>query len=232
MVEDLRQKLAHTHKRLRSTQLDTVTALVAAVEAKDPSTEQHSMRGSRFAKQLARPFQLSPRQLEVIETAALLHDVGKIGVPDAILTKPGPLTPDEYRVIKQHPVTGAAILRSAACLQRELPLVLHHHEWYNGAGYPDGLAGEDIPFGARILHVADSVDAMLSQRSYRTSFPVERVISELRRGRGTQFDPIITHVAVGWLQKRPAEIERQRSTLRIEHEPERGETVPVCTAET
>ncbi len=242
MVEGLRQKLVHTHKKLRRTQLDTVTALVAAVEAKDPSTEQHSTHGSHFAEQLARPFQLSQRQLDVIKTAALLHDVGKIGVPDAILTKPGPLTQDEFRVIQQHPVTGAAILRSAACLQREVPLVLHHHERYDGTGYPDGLKGEEIPFGARILHVADSVDAMLSLRSYKKTFPTARVISELRRGRGTQFDPIIAKVAVHWLQTRTAETDREQFDPQSWRVPAQGEEVtaaaaravadsPVCTPE-
>jgi putative nucleotidyltransferase with HDIG domain len=204
-VEELKQKLSQTHRRLRDLQLDTVTTLVAAVEAKDPPAERHSMHVAFYADRLTRPFRLSMRQNDVIRTAAVLHDIGKIGIPDAILTKPGPLTPDEWRVVKQHPVTGAAILKSAACLQRELPMVLHHHEWYEGGGYPDGLRGEEIPFGARILQVADAIDAMLSPRSYKGSYGVDRVCSELLHGRGVQFDPVVADVAMAWLKHSPDE---------------------------
>jgi putative nucleotidyltransferase with HDIG domain len=204
-VEELKLKLNQTNRRLRNFELDTVTALVAAVEAKDPPAERHSAHVAFYADRLARPFRLSLRQIEVIRTAAVLHDVGKIGIPDAILTKPGSLSPDEWKVIKQHPVTGAAILRSAACLQRELPMVLHHHEWYEGGGYPDGLRGEEIPFGARILHVADAIDAMLSPRSYKNSYSVERVCSELIHGRGVQFDPVVADIAIAWLKHSPDE---------------------------
>ena len=204
-VDELKQKLSQTHRRLRDLQLDTVTTLVAAVEAKDPPAERHSMHVALYSDRLTRPFRLSIRENEVIRTAAVLHDIGKIGIPDAILTKPGPLTPDEWRVVKQHPVTGAAILKSAACLQRELPMVLHHHEWYDGGGYPDGLRGEEIPFGARILHVADAIDAMLSPRSYKGSYSVERVCSELLHGRGVQFDPVVADVAMAWLKRSPEE---------------------------
>lgn len=204
-IERLKRHLLETHRRLRATQVDTVTALAAAVEAKDPFTERHSTHVSRYAERLARSFGLSARQNAALRTASVLHDIGKIGVPDAILTKPGPLTPDEFRVIKQHPVTGAAILQSAAWLQRELPLVLHHHEWYNGGGYPAGLRGEEIPFGARILQVADCIDAMLSRRSYKTGYTVDQVLSELERGRGKQFDPAVAEAAVNWLRQTPHE---------------------------
>ncbi|HVP10349.1 MAG TPA: HD domain-containing phosphohydrolase [Phycisphaerae bacterium] len=205
-VEEIRQELSRTRRRLRNFQLDMVTTLVAAVEAKDLHAGRHSANVAFYADRLIRPFRLSVRQVDVIRTAAILHDVGKIGIPDAILTKPGPLSPDEWQVVKQHPLTGAAILRSAACLQRELPMVLHHHEWYEGGGYPDGLCGEKIPFGARILQVADAIDAMFSPRSYKCSYSVDRVCSELLHGRGVQFDPVVADVAVSWLNRSPGEV--------------------------
>lgn len=193
-------EVARLHRRLRDAHLDTVMALVAAVEAKDPHTERHSVHVSCYAGCLARELHLSHRETEVVKTAAVMHDIGKIGVPDAILTKPGPLTDEEFAVIKQHPTTGAAILRSTTCLRRELPLVWHHHEWYDGSGYPEGLRGDQIPFGARILQVADSIDAMLLPRSYKKSYSLDKVISEIEHGHGTQFDPVVAEVALRWLE--------------------------------
>jgi putative nucleotidyltransferase with HDIG domain len=214
-ISELKSKLVQTHRRLRNTQLDTVTALVAAVEARDPYTERHSVHVSTSAGRLAERLNLSKRETEVIKTAAVLHDVGKIGIPDAILAKPGRLTADEYRVVKQHPVTGAAILQSAACLQRELPLVLHHHEWWNGKGYPHGLKREEIPFGARVLQIADSIDAMLSPRSYKQAYDLDRVISELQRGRGAQFDPELADIAIEWLEDKPDTFVRHETAIAV-----------------
>jgi len=221
-IEHLKRHLLETHRRLRATQVDTVTALAAAVEAKDPFTERHSTNVSRYAERLARTFGLSSRQMATLRTASVLHDIGKIGVPDAVLTKPGSLTPDEFRVIKQHPVTGAAILQSAAWLQRELPLVLHHHEWYDGSGYPAGLRADEIPLGARILQAADSIDAMLSRRSYKRGYTVAQVITELEKGRGKQFDPTVVDVAVSWLRRSPEDVFRCREPERSEA----GENAP------
>ncbi len=203
---DSLQEVTHLRRRLREARLDTVMALVAAVEAKDPHTERHSIHVALYAGCLARELHASPGETEVIKVAAVMHDVGKIGVPDALLTKPGPLTTEEFDVIKRHPAAGAAILRSATCLRRELPLVLHHHERYDGGGYPAGLRGERIPFGARLLHVADSIDAMLLPRSYKRGYRLDEVISELELGRGTQFDPMMTDVAIRWLTSRPDQL--------------------------
>lgn len=204
-VAELKQRLRETHRQLRDIQLDTVSMLVAAAEAKDPLAERHSMHVAFFAERLAEQFHFSLREAQVLKTAAMLHDIGKIGIPDAILTKPGPLTDEEYQVVKAHPVTGAAILQSAGCLLRELPLVLYHHERYEGGGYPYGLSGEGIPLAARILHVADAVDAMLSPRTYKKSYGLEQTCSELHRGRGTQFDPAIADAAIAWMERRPAD---------------------------
>jgi putative nucleotidyltransferase with HDIG domain len=205
-VPDLPQEIARLRQRLREARLDTVMALVAAVEAKDPHTERHSIHVALYAGCLARELHASPRETEVIKVAAVMHDIGKIGVPDALLTKPGPLTIEEFNVIKRHPATGAAILRSATCLRRELPLVLHHHERYDGGGYPAGLKGEEIPFGSRLLHVADSIDAMHLPRSYKRGYRLDEVISELELGRGTQFDPMMTDVAIRWLTSHPDQL--------------------------
>jgi putative nucleotidyltransferase with HDIG domain len=200
------REIARLHRRLLHAQIETITALVAAVETKDPYTKCHSIHVSRYAEHLSRELHLSPGETEVIKTAALLHDVGKIGVPDSVLTKPGALTPEEFELIKGHPGFGASILRSATSLQRELPLVLHHHEWYDGGGYPDGLKGDAIPSGARLLQVADAIDAMLCPRSYKQGYRVDKVISELEKGRGTQFDPMLADIAVRWLQDHPGRL--------------------------
>jgi putative nucleotidyltransferase with HDIG domain len=181
-------------------------ALVTAVEAKDPSSEVHSLHVAAYAERLARLVGIVPAEVDVIVIAALLHDVGKIGIPDAILTKPGPLSVDEFAVVKQHPIVGEAILRPIGFLERELTLVRHHHEWYNGSGYPDGLAGDQIPLGARILQVADGIDAMISPRSYKPSRSIDEVMVELLRCRGTQFDPFFADTAVEWLRSCPYEV--------------------------
>lgn len=201
------------HQLIRA-QVDTVLTLVAAVEAKDHNTEQHSVQVSRCAEHFARELNLSARETEVVRVAGLLHDVGKIAVPDAILRKPGALTTEEFALIKEHPANGAAILRSATCLRRELPLVLHHHEWFNGRGYPSGLKGDDIPFGARILHVADAIDAMLYPRSYKKSCGLDWVTSEIQRCRGTQFDPVVADVALCWLADHPERMFRNNGEPR------------------
>jgi len=191
-------------RRLNESYVESVQALVAAVEAKDPYTRAHSATVATYAEEFARRLGLPTAQIDTIRAAALLHDVGKIGVPDAILTKPGPLTDAEYDVVKQHPETALAILGHISLLAAERPLILHHHERYEGGGYPDGIAGEDIPIGARVLAVADAIDAMFSPRSYKPAFDVDRVRNELQSCAGKQFDPDVTKVALEWLDDAPA----------------------------
>lgn len=198
----LLEEVQRLRRRLIQSQIETTMSLVAAVEAKDAHTESHSLQVSRFAEALALELHFSRRETEVLKNAAILHDIGKIGVPDAILSKPGPLTEAEFERIRQHPRIGAGIVRSATCLRRELPLILHHHEWYDGSGYPDRLRGSQIPFSARVLQVADSIDAMLYPRPYKEAYAVCRVIDELERGRGRQFDPTVVDSAVSWLSDR------------------------------
>ena len=210
-------EVASLRRQLIQAQIDTILTLVAAVEAKDPYTERHSLHVPQYAESIARTMHLSDRETDVIKTAALLHDSGKIGVPDAILTKPGPLTVEEFTLVKQHPVTGAAILRSATCLRRELPLVLHHHERYDGTGYPEGLRGDQIPLGARILHTADAIDAMICPRSYKRGLGLGSVMSELRLGRGTQFDPLVADAALKWLDESPEDLHTDPRGVRLCH---------------
>lgn len=213
LIHSLNRRVTRLQRRLQHAHVDSIMALVGAVEAKDPYTRHHSLNVSSYAEALAQAIGLSDKDCELVKIAAMLHDVGKIGLPDSILTKPGPLTDVEYSLMKEHTVIGAAILKPVSFLNRVRPLVLHHHEWYNGKGYPAGLRGDQIPLGARILHVADAVDAMASPRTYKAAFPVERTITQLIDGRGQQFDPDIADHAVRWLQANSQRPQREATAL-------------------
>jgi putative nucleotidyltransferase with HDIG domain len=168
----------------------TVRSLASAVDAKDPYTAGHSVRVQVIAKELGEELGCSEDDLEALEWGGLLHDIGKIGVPDAVLLKQGALTREERIMLHAHPVKGEEIIRPVQKLAPELPVIRHHHEWYNGSGYPDGLVGEAIPWLARILHVADSFEAMTAARPYRMNPLSEEIaLSELRKYSGIQFDP-------------------------------------------
>jgi len=179
---------------------ESAHALVAAVEAKDPLTRDHSLTVASISEALGRRMQLAQGLLDTLRIAALLHDVGKIAVPDAILNKPGPLTSEEFDIVKTHPARAVEILRPMRHLSAARRIILHHHERFDGNGYPAGLRGKRIPLGSRILGVADAMDAMLSARSYKAAYDVERVGQELRTGAGRQFDPAVTTVALRWLK--------------------------------
>ncbi len=174
---------------LEHANMATVEALAAAVDAKDQYTRGHSGRVAAYAVAIATALDLPPSDIARIRQAGVLHDVGKIGVPDAILTKAGPLTDAEFAVIKEHPGAGERMLGPVPFLQEILPAVRHHHERWDGAGYPDGLAGAAIPLDAAILAVADSFDAMTSSRTYRPALPVSEAIRRVREGSGKQFAP-------------------------------------------
>jgi putative nucleotidyltransferase with HDIG domain len=187
----------------RQASLDGVRALVRAVEAKDPYTRQHSEQVAHYTVHLSRAMGTGGEQIESFRVAALLHDVGKIGVPDAVLTKTGPLAPEEFEYIRRHPAVGADILSHFAVFAAEAHLVRHHHERWDGKGYPDGLTGEESPTGARIIHVADCIDAMLMDRSYKSAYPVEKMLDELARCAGSQFDPAVAARACRWCRDNP-----------------------------
>ena len=190
-VRDRTKQLAEKHQELRVAYIQTIRALAEAVDAKDPHTFGHSERVGVFASKMARELGLPKELIERVYIAGLLHDVGKIGVRDAVITKPDRLTPDEYAEIKEHPEVGARILQPVAFLSDLIDCVRHHHEWYDGddRGYPARLCGDRIPLPSRIILVADTVEAMSSDRPYRKGLPLETVVQELREYSGSQFDP-------------------------------------------
>ncbi len=168
---------------------NVVEALAAAIDAKDAYTNGHSGRVADYAMEISRRHGDSAKEQAQIHMIGLLHDVGKIGIPDAVINKPGKLTNEEYDLIKTHPDIGSHIMAKAAAIPGVAEGVRWHHERYDGKGYPDGKAGNDIPKNARIIAVADSYDAMTSRRSYRDALSQEIVRNEIVKGRGTQFDP-------------------------------------------
>ncbi|MBX3028517.1 MAG: HD-GYP domain-containing protein [Chloroflexi bacterium] len=168
----------------------TVRALASAIDARDPSTKRHSEHVSGIAVEIGHEMGVSEADLERLEWGGLFHDIGKIGIPDAVLLKPGRLDKDERMAMNKHPAKGAEILANADRLRQVVPLVRYHHEWYNGSGYPDRLIGEEIPLLARILAVADAFEAMTAVRPYQTRpKSLSQAMDELRRCAGTQFDP-------------------------------------------
>ncbi|MFC2022430.1 CHASE2 domain-containing protein [Chloroflexota bacterium] len=168
----------------------TIKALAASIDAKDHYTRGHSQRVTEFALLGATSLPMSQEELEVLEYAGILHDIGKIGIPDGILGKPSSLTSEEFTIIRQHPVIGGKIIKDIPFLEEARNLAKHHHEKYDGSGYPDGLAGNDIPLGARLLAVADTFDAMTSDRAYRPAMNVDDALTELRKCSGTQLCPV------------------------------------------
>lgn len=185
MLEDLNESFMELEDLL----LKLIRVMVNALDAKSPWTRGHSERVARYAEKIAREMNLDEDETKEIRLAGLLHDIGKIGTYDYLLEKPGPLTPEEYEMVKQHPQKGVEILKDIKQLSEILPLIKYHHERIDGKGYPSGLKGDSIPLGARILHVADSFDSMTSDRPYRKAPGREYAISELEKYKGIQFDP-------------------------------------------
>jgi len=166
-----------------------VESISATVDARDAYTAGHSRRVRRLALAIGEGLGLHPDELLPLGHAALLHDVGKLTVPDEILLKPASLTEDEWELMRSHSVAGARMIDALGFFESAVPSILHHHERYDGTGYPDGLAGEEIPLGARIIHVADALDSMLTTRIYRPGRPARTALAELRRETGSQFCP-------------------------------------------
>jgi putative nucleotidyltransferase with HDIG domain len=175
----------------------TIGALAEAVDKRDPYTAKHSHRVKEIAVDIGRVMRVSDAELEALEWGGLLHDVGKIGVPDNVLLKQERLNKEERMIMNAHPVLGAQIIAPVSKLAPELPIIRHHHEWYNGSGYPDRLIGDEIPRLARILHVADAFEAMTAARPYRmTPLTAEQALGELRKFAGIQFDPVVVDAFV------------------------------------
>lgn len=179
------------------TYVETIMALALAVEAKDPYSAGHSKRVGFYATKLGKAMGLDDDALHILNDAGVLHDIGKIGIKDEILLKATPLNPDEAKLMQQHPLIGEAILKPVRSMQKVVPLVRHHHERFDGAGYPSGLKGEEIPLGARILSVVDTYDAMITDRPYRKRLSIEEATAELKRYAGAQYDPALV---TAWLE--------------------------------
>ena len=193
-IKRINVELADTYEKLEQAYMDSIQTIRYTVEAKDTYTKGHSDRVSAYSVLIGEKMGLPEEDIKRLRIGGLFHDVGKIGVPDNILQKEGHLTTNEYSEIKNHPSIGVHILSSATLFQDILPIVKHHHERYDGTGYPSRLAGDDIPFLARITSMADSFDAMTSRRVYRDSLPLDKVIEEIEKNKGTQFDPKIADV--------------------------------------
>jgi HD-GYP domain-containing protein (c-di-GMP phosphodiesterase class II) len=181
-------------RELQRAYLSTVSMLADAMEAKDPSTHGHCEMASRYARMVAERMQLPSHEMAVVCYAALLHDVGKIGVSDGVLNKPGPLLPEEVELVRAHVRVGHDLLITVPALGPVADVVLHHHEWYDGNGYPDGLRSEEIPLAARIVSAVDAYCAMMTRRSYKEAYTPEHARAELVRCSGTQFDPGVVEV--------------------------------------
>lgn len=177
-----------------------------AVEARDAYTGRHSRRVRRIALAIGEELGLGEHELDTLADAALFHDIGKLAIPDEILLKPSRLTDEEWLLMRSHSLEGARMIDELGALGRVVPAVRHHHERYDGTGYPDGLAGEEIPLAARIIHAADALDSMLTARVYRPARPARAALAELRRGAGAQFCPrcvtaLVVVVAAGTLSE-------------------------------
>ena len=184
----------HLQQELQNSYVATVSMLADAVEAKDPYTHGHCDLVSRYARLIAEKMELEQQDRAIICYAALLHDVGKIGVSDGVLNKPGPLLPEERELMRSHVRVGHDLLSKVPALARVADVVLHHHEWYDGSGYPDGLTGDEIPIAARIVCCVDAYCAMITKRSYKEAYSVDRAREELLRCAGTQFDPQVVQL--------------------------------------
>ena len=212
-ADDLRVAFQAERARRQEIQLaylETIRMLAAAVEARDPYTGGHLERVTHYALAIARSLGWTGERITEAEMGAILHDIGKIGIHDAILRKAGPLTDEEWVHMRSHPVIGTQILRGISFLEPVIPYVRHHHERWDGKGYPDGLAGENIPIGGRLIAVADAFDAMTSSRPYRPALPVDAALAELRSSTGRQLDPRIVEAFMSAYD---------RGEIRVEYTP-------------
>jgi putative two-component system response regulator len=196
-------ELRESNRKVRHLSEQMMMTLANTVDAKDQYTRGHSVRVATYAKEMAVRMGKSKEETDMVYYIGLLHDIGKIGISDAIINKPGKLTDEEYAVIKTHPAIGADILKDMTEIPNAAVGAHWHHERYDGNGYPDGLKGEEIPEYARIIGVADAYDAMTSKRSYRDVLPQDVVRAEIEKGKGTQFDPHIADIMLAMMDEDP-----------------------------
>jgi putative nucleotidyltransferase with HDIG domain len=198
------RELMDSYRRLEESSLEAIESLNATVDAKDPYTAGHSARVQRIALAVAEELGVPSQRFDAVRFGGLFHDIGKIAVPDSILTKPGALDEDEFAVVMRHPADGAEIVSHFSRLREAVPLIRHHHERWDGTGYPDGLAGDEIPQEACVVGLADAWDAMTTDRPYREALSVEQAAAEVRACRGTQFSPAVVDAFLAAFRRQPA----------------------------
>ncbi|QQE73383.1 HD-GYP domain-containing protein [Brevibacillus composti] len=206
------------HRREKENTLNLTLVLAKSLDARDKYTAFHSENVAMYAYRIAKEMGLSQKSCERIYLGGLLHDIGKIGVPESILTKPSKLTEEEYAIVKQHPSIGYEMVKHISLFRNNgvLDAILYHHERYDGKGYPKGLAGEEIPQVARIMAIADSFDAMTSRRGYRAQTDIHYAVREIRKNKGTQFDPVIADVFLQIVEREGEDIlSRREETVRL-----------------
>jgi HD-GYP domain-containing protein (c-di-GMP phosphodiesterase class II) len=198
--------LAHSHEQRHQVEDAVVRALSGILDMKDISTGTHSTRLAEWAARVADRLGMDQAEQRDVEVACLLHDIGKVGIPDAILKKPGRLTPEERAIVNRHPEYSWGIFRLFPHLNRAGLFALHHHEKFDGSGYPAGLRGTDIPQGARLVAIVDVFDALISKRAYKPGLPLAEVLAHLRKGAGTHFDPEIVEMFIELAEEQHAEV--------------------------
>ncbi len=206
MIKKINLELKESQDKIEKAYLESIEIIRQTVEARDSYTRGHSDRVSEYSVLIGKYLGLSEQDLHTLKIGGLFHDIGKIGIPDSILLKEAKLSDDEYSQIKNHPAIGKHILANATIFQEIVPIVFHHHERFDGRGYPGALAGENIPLFARIAAVADTFDAMTSKRSYRNALPLEVVTQEIEKCSGSQFDPQIADVFLKILKEHYDEV--------------------------
>jgi putative nucleotidyltransferase with HDIG domain len=222
IVKQLRQQntvLEEHAEEITSLNEELLLALAHMVDLRDPFVYGHSQHVSRYATCIAQEMGLDGECLELIRKAGLLHDVGKMGISEQILFKPGPLTHEEYEIVKTHSILGAQIIDSVHSLRTLTPIVRHHHERFDGRGYPDGLSGQNIPLEARIMCLSDALEAMASDRPYRKALTYEEILNEITVHAGTQFDPVVVEAFMEVLKREGREVLVNSAVLTKEREP-------------
>jgi HD-GYP domain-containing protein (c-di-GMP phosphodiesterase class II) len=199
-IKRLKRRIAGLSEQAERMFIQSIWGLVQALEAKSPYAKKHSENVTYYVTGIGKTMNIPPRQLEILRRASMIHDIGKIGIPDAILSKPGKLSPHERHVIEQHPLIGVRILEKMSFLEDEIAIVRGHHEKWNGQGYPDNLSNTAIPFGARIVAVADAFDALTESRSYHHSRSLAEAVEILKDSSGYDFDPEVVKAMVSWIQ--------------------------------
>jgi len=194
LVEERTTRLQQAYRTLKKAYLDSVKVLAEAIDAKDPYTRGHSDRVRRMSLRIGASLGFTEEKMEILEYGALLHDIGKIGIKDEILHKPGTLTPEEFESIQEHPLIGVKIVEGIEFFKDKIPMIRSHHEHFDGKGYPEGLVGEAIPLEARIIAIPDAFDAMASLRPHRRAMPLEGILLEMETCKGKQFDPNILEI--------------------------------------